>query len=58
LSVKIFLIGYASVESEEGVQVTDAPTPRTLIMVIVPPIPAGVVERFTPGDSTRVILVR
>jgi hypothetical protein len=58
LSVKIFLIGYTSVESEEGVQVTDAPTPRTFPIVIVPPITAGAVQRFTPGDKTRVILVR
>jgi len=34
------------------------PTPRSLPIVIVPPIPAGVVERFTPGNTTRVILVR
>jgi len=58
LSVKNFLIGYASVESEEGVQVTDAPTPRTLPIVIIPPITAGAVQRFTLGDTTRVILVR
>jgi hypothetical protein len=58
LSVKIFLIGYTRVGSEDEMQVTDSPDNPYLAHVIATAIPYRVVEMFTPIDNTMVIPAR